>query len=607
MRIFVLSLLIALALSSLTAAQSEFYYYDTDGSPIYLNVFDTLVAVRFSPEHGGSAQAYAIENPLLADEAEIEFIGNRTYIFRVEDGISLSQALSTLRWEEEVTIVNPVAHNRFGDRWKMSNQLLVVYPQELPQATIDSVEQAVGLERVEMISDSLRIVVLEINQVTPHDITKVARDYFQTGFCQSAEPVITLRAYPASNDPFYTHQYQLENVGQEGGTIDADIDWNESNHYNGPILTWPIVALIDAGFTQTHEDLAANWYAHPFDAIGPISQISPPDYAPWPECDGQLDLCWHGTTVLGVLKAAVDNATGIAGVETRPYVMPVKIIDNSRNTNSAAIARGLDWARRWHGGASTGVICITWLFPDHQTPANNAILKSCYDGGIPVVVSTGNFGEVEYPANSPYVLAVGYTNRNDQFVPGSGVGPSLDVVAPGEDIWTLDLMGEAGLSSAANNCGGSANYACGISGSSYAAPLVAGTIAKMLIAKPNLLGPQQNRDSAEVVYEILRRSADRAPYGVSGYQRVNDLVGWGRLNANKAVLAVKHGDADNNAQRNISDAVYLITYIFGGGPAPVPEQLTGDCDCNGIVTISDAVYMITWVFGGGPEPGICAF
>ncbi len=61
------------------------------------------------------------------------------------------------------------------------------------------------------------------------------------------------------------------------------------------------------------------------------------------------------------------------------------------------------------------------------------------------------------------------------------------------------------------------------------------------------------------------------------------------------------GDADGNTLVTISDPVFLITYIFGGGPSPDPLSL-GDADCNGLVTISDAVYLITFIFGGGPAP-----
>lgn len=61
------------------------------------------------------------------------------------------------------------------------------------------------------------------------------------------------------------------------------------------------------------------------------------------------------------------------------------------------------------------------------------------------------------------------------------------------------------------------------------------------------------------------------------------------------------GDADGSGIVNISDAVYLIAYIFGGGEPPNPS-LAGDADCNGIVNISDAVYLIAYIFGGGNEP-----
>jgi hypothetical protein len=66
------------------------------------------------------------------------------------------------------------------------------------------------------------------------------------------------------------------------------------------------------------------------------------------------------------------------------------------------------------------------------------------------------------------------------------------------------------------------------------------------------------------------------------------------------------GDADGNGLINISDAVYLVGYIFGGGPAPTPYPIcSGDADCNCLVNISDAVYLISYIFGGGPAPCPC--
>jgi len=61
------------------------------------------------------------------------------------------------------------------------------------------------------------------------------------------------------------------------------------------------------------------------------------------------------------------------------------------------------------------------------------------------------------------------------------------------------------------------------------------------------------------------------------------------------------GDANGDATVDISDAVYLIAYIFSGGAAPNP-LLAGDANCDSTVDISDAVYLIAYIFGGGTAP-----
>jgi hypothetical protein len=61
------------------------------------------------------------------------------------------------------------------------------------------------------------------------------------------------------------------------------------------------------------------------------------------------------------------------------------------------------------------------------------------------------------------------------------------------------------------------------------------------------------------------------------------------------------GDVDDNSRIDITDAVYLVTFIFGGGPAPDPI-LSGDVDCSDRVDITDAVYIVTYIFASGPAP-----
>ena len=61
------------------------------------------------------------------------------------------------------------------------------------------------------------------------------------------------------------------------------------------------------------------------------------------------------------------------------------------------------------------------------------------------------------------------------------------------------------------------------------------------------------------------------------------------------------GDVDGSCSVNMSDVVYLIQYIFAGGPPPV-QLWIGDVDCSGSINMSDVVYLIQYIFAGGPAP-----
>ena len=63
----------------------------------------------------------------------------------------------------------------------------------------------------------------------------------------------------------------------------------------------------------------------------------------------------------------------------------------------------------------------------------------------------------------------------------------------------------------------------------------------------------------------------------------------------------KCGDANNDQSVNVSDAVYIINYVFSGGNPPDPIE-TGDANCDSSVNVSDAVYIINYVFVPGSPP-----
>lgn len=68
----------------------------------------------------------------------------------------------------------------------------------------------------------------------------------------------------------------------------------------------------------------------------------------------------------------------------------------------------------------------------------------------------------------------------------------------------------------------------------------------------------------------------------------------------------KCGDANNDNSVNVSDAVYVINFVFVGGAHPLPILACGDANGDGSINVSDAVYIINYVFVGGASPGNCS-
>jgi len=62
------------------------------------------------------------------------------------------------------------------------------------------------------------------------------------------------------------------------------------------------------------------------------------------------------------------------------------------------------------------------------------------------------------------------------------------------------------------------------------------------------------------------------------------------------------GNVNGEGEIDISDLVYLVTYMFGGGPDPIPYE-SGDVNCSGDqIDIADLVALVDYMFGGGPDP-----
>jgi hypothetical protein len=81
------------------------------------------------------------------------------------------------------------------------------------------------------------------------------------------------------------------------------------------------------------------------------------------------------------------------------------------------------------------------------------------------------------------------------------------------------------------------------------------------------------------------------------------LSEWSAVRSFATVCPVAHtGDVNMDGVINSADVVYLINFVFEGGPEPLPIWQAGDVNCDGRVTGSDIVYLNNYVFKGGSPP-----
>jgi len=62
------------------------------------------------------------------------------------------------------------------------------------------------------------------------------------------------------------------------------------------------------------------------------------------------------------------------------------------------------------------------------------------------------------------------------------------------------------------------------------------------------------------------------------------------------------GDVNGSNTITSADIIYLVGYVFKGGPQPQPCIAAGDVNCSGTVTSADIIYLVGYVFKGGAAP-----
>jgi hypothetical protein len=244
-----------------------------------------------------------------------------------------------------------------------------------------------------------------------------------------------------------------------------------------------VVAVLDTGVDRNHTDLAGNIWTNAGeianDGLDNDGNGYVDDVYGWNFANGNnntLDGNSHGTHVAGTI-AAVNNGFGATGVAYNSRIMPVKVLSDSGSGSYSGVAQGIRYA------VDNGADVINMSLGGGSTDsAVQSALQYASSRGVIVVMAAGNEGAAQpgYPASSAtsWGLAVGAVDSSNQMASFSNRAGSnssmMYVTAPGVQVYSTLPNGGYGF----------------LNGTSMAAPHVAGVVALMLNANPNLTDAQ---------------------------------------------------------------------------------------------------------------------
>jgi subtilisin family serine protease len=362
------------------------------------------------------------------------------------------------------------------------------------------------------------------------------------------------------DDTSYSQLWGLNNTGQSGGTVDADIDGPEAWELTTGSSDI-VVGVIDTGVDYTHPDLYLNMWINQDEipsAIGSVLSdmngddiftffdlnhsanashvsdlnnnglidagdlLADQDWADGTDTDGNgfkddfvgwdfvnndndpFDDNAHGTHVSGTIGAMGNNGTGVVGVNWDVQIMALKFLDAGGSGYTTGAIQAVEYATSMGAQLTNN----SWGGGGASTPLFDAISAS-RDADMLFIAAAGNDGSNNdssstYPANYDLdnVISVAATDRNDDRAWFSNYGATtVDLGAPGVDI----------LSTTPGNKYSSFN------GTSMATPHVAGVAALAWSTKTNS------------TYEEIRDAIFTGVDPVSSMASVT--VTGGRLNA----------------------------------------------------------------------------
>jgi serine protease AprX len=263
----------------------------------------------------------------------------------------------------------------------------------------------------------------------------------------------------------------------------------------------------------------------------------------------------HGTHVAGILGGRGVDSNGVyKGVAPGVEIISLKVSNYTGMANESDVVGALQWVYENKSQYNIRVVNLslnsTTESSYHQSPLNAAV-EILWFNGVVVVASAGNSGSTyntirSAPANDPFIITVGATNNactantnDDTMASFSKYGYTLDgflkpdILAPGQDIVSVLSSSSKWDEDYAYRVVQNGQY-FRLSGTSMAAPMVAGTVALLLQDEPNLTPDQ-------VKYRLTH---------AAGAIKISRTVSFPVVNAYKAVTGTSHESANTGLMPN---------------------------------------------------------
>ncbi len=341
-------------------------------------------------------------------------------------------------------------------------------------------------------------------------------------------------------------------------TVGADRVWNEGPAYlQGQGVG---VAVVDSGNCQNNGEPCdsvtdASGQSHVVAAVSVMTDNGGNPY----------DFFGHGSLIEGIVGGTgLGSAGRYFGVAPGVNLVSVRVADNLGMATSSDVVAGLQWVLDHKAAYNIRVVNLSLNSSAAESYDTNPLSAACeilWFNGIVVVVSAGNNGTATLypPANDPFVITVGATDDqgtadlNDDIVASfSAYGiteaglAKPDLVAPGADLISIvpKTKNKIYKDHAAHRTGESAakEYYMHVSGTSFAAPVVAGAAALVLQNEPNLTPDQ-------VKYRLMTTASKRW----AAYSR--QTAGAGILD----VYAAVHGTSIQTSNTGLAASKLLWT------------------------------------------------